>query len=56
MDLEKVVAALIRERELLDQAISHLEKLSMRPGDSQLAQQSPSRGPARHHSAGAASD
>jgi len=56
MDLEKVVAALIRERELLDQAIAHLEKLSLRPGASELAHQSRPRGAARHHTATVASD
>lgn len=57
MDLEKVVAALYRERELLDRAISQLEKLSVRPGDSHAAQhQGPSRRPVRQQAASATSD
>lgn len=33
MDLDKVLAELIRERDLLDEAIAHLERLSTGPQD-----------------------
>jgi hypothetical protein len=57
MDLNKVIAELMRERDLVDRAISHLEKLS--PGIygvSSSRQPDEERRPLRARHAGAISD